>query len=236
MRRDVRPPSPIETARGALEPAIHVAEQNSAGIRCDFPEVAWPSGARTQRSGTNQSLLSVGGHDRLAGWAAWRWIAVPVSMLAQYLRPATRIRARPVRSGFGEHLNPIAPEVDGHQGETDRAAKTMHTRVPIATASSGWHGQPHLIRHAHSVHRLQQEIEVQAQLHFQDRPPQLPPTCTATTSQPFISPSRRTLLLQGSASRPDTARFRTCRATCNAPPRRSNTAIGGGGHKQARYI
>ena len=69
--RFTEPREPIDTAPGALEPTIHVAEKNPAGIRCNSPEIAWPSRPRTQSSGTNQSLLSVGGHDRLADRAAW---------------------------------------------------------------------------------------------------------------------------------------------------------------------
>ena len=56
----------IDTAPGALEPTIYVAEENAAGIGCDFAEITRPPRSRPKRCGKRESLLPIGCHDWLA--------------------------------------------------------------------------------------------------------------------------------------------------------------------------
>jgi hypothetical protein len=159
----------VDAALHTLEPAIHIAQQYLAGIGRDRPKLLRPARCRPQQRGAGEGLLAVGGHHGLARRAARRRIAVAPRVFAEQSRAAALIRPRPVGSGLGEHLDPIARGVDGQQTETHQPAETVHARIPVTPAPGRRHGQPHLIRRAHAVYCLQQQIEVEAELHFHDR-------------------------------------------------------------------
>ena len=107
--------------------------------------------------------------------------------------------------------------------KTDRPAKSVHAGIPVTPAPSRRYCQPHLIRDAHPVHRLQQQIQVEAQLHFHDRQPQLLTVLYRDDiAAASLRPSREILLPQESASPPDRGRGLACHAACGTPLRRSN--------------
>ena len=159
----------IDPAVGTLEPAIHVAAEDLPGVRRDRPQVARPPRPGPQQCRTGQRLLPIGGHDRLPGRATRRWITAAPRVLCQQARPAARVRTWPVGAGFGEHLDTAMRDMNGHQAESKHAAQPMHAAIPVPAAPGRRHGQPHLIRHAHAIHRLQQQIEAEPKLHLHDR-------------------------------------------------------------------
>jgi hypothetical protein len=153
----------------------HVAQQNAAGIRHDNPDIARPPRTCPQCRRTGQSLLAVRRHHRLACRAAGGRITSAPRMLADQPRAPALIGSRPIRPGFGKHLDRTAFGIDCHQTETDQSAKPAHTRIPVASAPCRRHGKPHFVRRAHAVHSLKQQIEIEAELHFHDRQsPRLP--------------------------------------------------------------
>jgi hypothetical protein len=89
-------------------------------------------------------------------------------MLAEQLPASALIRPRPVGPGLGEYLDQIVFGADCHQAQTDQSAEPMYARVSIASASRSRNCEPDLIGRPHSVDRLEQQIEVEAELHFDD--------------------------------------------------------------------
>src|SRR5271170_5253325 len=65
---------------GALEPAIDIAQQDLAGVGGCGAQIARAAGAGAQPCGAGEGALAIGGHDRLAGRAAGRGIAVAARM------------------------------------------------------------------------------------------------------------------------------------------------------------
>jgi hypothetical protein len=70
-------------ASSALEPAIDIAQQNAAGVGDGGPQVARPPGAGAHSSGAGERALAIGGHNRLAGRASGRRVAVPLRVLVE---------------------------------------------------------------------------------------------------------------------------------------------------------
>ncbi len=160
---------PIDARLRALEPAIHIAQQNPPRIGCHGPEVARAARAGTQYFGAGKCLLPVGGHHRLTGRAASGWITPAPCMFAEQSCAPALIGARTVRPGLGEYFDPVAGNVDGHQTQADQPAETMHAWIAVTSAPRRRHRKPDFISHPHAVHRLQQQIKIEAKLHFHDR-------------------------------------------------------------------
>jgi uncharacterized protein (DUF1810 family) len=136
-----------------------------------MPEIARPAGTRLQTGSASERTLPIGGHDRLAGRAASRRIAPAPIVLVKDPPTPLLILPRAIGTRLGQHLDPIALDVDREQAETNEPTEPMHPAVPVATAPRRRHGEPHLISRSGSIHRLQQEIEAESELHFDDRQP-----------------------------------------------------------------
>jgi hypothetical protein len=161
----------IKARLSPLEPAVDVAQQNTAGIGRGMLEILRPAGTRPQAGRTSERPLSIGRHHRLAGRAAGRGITSAPIVLAENPPAPLLILPRAVGTRLGQHLDPIPVGVDRQQAKTNKPTEPMHPPVPIATASRRRHGKPNLISRAGSVHRLQQEIEAEPELHLDDRQP-----------------------------------------------------------------
>jgi hypothetical protein len=92
-------------------------------------------------------------------------------MFAEQSRAPMVIRSRSVGPGFGQYFDPVAYGVDGHQAQTDQPAKTMHAWITVTSAPGRRHRKPNFVGYSHAVHRLQQQIQIEAKLHFHDRKP-----------------------------------------------------------------
>ena len=102
------------TPRSVRSNQPYTLRSNPASIGCNHPKIAGPAWAGPERCSAGESLLPVGGHDRLPRRTAWRWIATAPRMFAEQARTATLIRPRPVWPGLRNHLYPITCHVDGH--------------------------------------------------------------------------------------------------------------------------
>src|ERR1700761_6642890 len=89
-------------------------------------------------------------------------------MLVEEPCASARIRPRAVGAGCRQYFEPVARSIDRDQPETDQPTKAMNPRVAVAAAAAQGHGEPHLIRRTHPVDRLQQQIEIEAPLYFDD--------------------------------------------------------------------
>ncbi len=181
---------PIYAALGALEPAVDVAQQNATGPGRDHTKVPRPSGPACSNAAHAKACC------RYAVMIGWR-VEPPDdgSPLRRACSLSRRLRRRDLASAgtgrLGEDLDAIARDVHRHQPEAERAAEAVDTRVPVASAPGRRHGQPHLIGDTHAIHRLQQQIEAEAELQFDNREPQVLLVWTATMSQPWTSPFTR---------------------------------------------
>jgi len=79
------------------------------------------------------------------------------------------VAARLVWTRLRQHLHRIARRGDRQQAEAQQAAQPVHAAIPVAAAPRGRHRQPHLVGHARAVGDLQQQLQAQAELHFDDR-------------------------------------------------------------------
>src|SRR5437868_14867233 len=70
----------INAALGAVEPAINIVQQNFARVRNCRLEIAHPLWSPLQRRRASQRLLAIGRHDRGAGAAAHRGVALTPPM------------------------------------------------------------------------------------------------------------------------------------------------------------
>ena len=102
---------------------------------------------------------------------AGEWIASATHVLAKQAGAATGIRSRSVGARLSQHLDPIARGVDCHHPETEQPAKPPHPRITISSSACRRYGEPHFVRRAHPINRLQQQVEAEAELHFDDRQP-----------------------------------------------------------------
>jgi hypothetical protein len=89
-------------------------------------------------------------------------------MLVEQPPAPARFGPRPIGAGLGQHLDPIARHIDGHQTEADQPAKMVHTSVSVPAAAAGRHRQPHLVGQAHAIDRLEQQFQGEAKLHLHD--------------------------------------------------------------------
>src|SRR4051812_12833882 len=76
------------------------------------------------------------------------------------------VAAGAVGRGVDEGLD--TPRVDCEEAEAQQAAEFAGAGVAVAAAPRRFYGQPDLVRAGHAVDALQDQLEAQAELHFDD--------------------------------------------------------------------
>lgn len=158
----------IDAAAGALEPAVDVAVQDCSGIGRDRSEGFGAGWAGAQQRGAGERLLAVRGHHRLAGRAARGWVAQSAGVLGEELAAAAVVSSGLVGGGVDENVYSVAGRADGEETEAEKTAQTVHAAVAVAASARGGDGEPHLVGGAHAVGGLQEELEREAEFHFDD--------------------------------------------------------------------
>src|SRR5665213_213244 len=157
----------IDTALGAVEPAVDVVQQNFRRVGNLRLEIAHPPRPLRQRRGAGQRLLTIGGHDRRPRAAAQRRIALAAPVLGDEARAFFWIAARACGGRRDQHFD-VAAAGDREHPETEPAAEIAVARVALAALAARRHfrGQPDLVAGAGAVDRLQHQFEIEGELQF----------------------------------------------------------------------
>ena len=159
----------VDTSAGASEPAIDVAQQNGSGIGRQGPQIARALGSIREARGAGKRPLPIRGHDRRARAATDHWIALTPAVFLHQPRPAPLIFARHRRCGADDHRH-LAALRNAEHAESQASAEIAETRIAFAppAARRDWGGQPDLVAGRGAIDRLQDEFEVEAELHLAD--------------------------------------------------------------------
>lgn len=93
---------------------------------------------------------------------------MPVGVFPQQGPAPSRVRPGAVRARFGQNLGFATSGVDHQQAEAQLAAEPWNAPVAVAPTPRGWDCQPDLIGHGKAVDPLEDQLEREAELHFQN--------------------------------------------------------------------